>query len=398
LLLPHDIPNEIDGRFRISGERIAGGMGMVYRGTDLSNGETVAGKISAELGERFQQEANCLATIVHPAIVRYIAHGRTNRGEHYLVMEWLEGETLEDRLGRGALSMGATVRMIRRVTEALAVAHQHGVIHRDIKPANIFLPDKDISKIKLLDFGIARRLFDAPSMRLTQAGSALGTPMYMSPEQAQGSLDVDARADIFSLGCVFFECVTGTPPFLADSATGMLARLIGDDTLDIESRCIGIPSCVTDLLNRMLAKKPADRPDTMAEVLGALGDITEVLRTTGIFQAAPRPRRMPVDAAPLMATGERRLAAVIVLSPRRSTARPSQIDLGTTADLGNLLARRLSDAEFDDSHLNQLARDVAAFGASMRRVANGSFVVTLTGEAQSTPLDLAVRAARCGLK
>ena len=401
-MLPHDIPNEIDGRFRISGERIAGGMGMVYRGTDLSNGETVAVKISAgfgaQLGERFQQEANCLATIVHPAIVRYIAHGRTNRGEHYLVMEWLEGETLEDRLGRGALSMGATVRMIRRVTEALAVAHQHGVIHRDIKPANIFLPDKDISKIKLLDFGIARRLFDAPSMRLTQAGSALGTPMYMSPEQAQGSLDVDARADIFSLGCVFFECVTGTPPFLADSATGMLARLIGDDTLDIESRCIGIPSCVTDLLNRMLAKKPADRPDTMAEVLGALGDITEVLRTTGIFQAAPRPRRMPVDAAPLMATGERRLAAVIVLSPRRSTARPSQIDLGTTADLGNLLARRLSDAEFDDSHLNQLARDVAAFGASMRRVANGSFVVTLTGEAQSTPLDLAVRAARCGLK
>jgi tetratricopeptide (TPR) repeat protein len=401
-LLPHDLPDEIDGRFRISGDRIAGGMGMVYRGTDLSNGETVAVKISAgfgsQLGERFQQEANCLATIVHPAIVRYIAHGRTTHGEHYLVMEWLEGETLEDRLARGALSMGATVRMVRRVTEALAVAHQHGVIHRDIKPANIFLPDKDISKIKLLDFGIARRLFDPASMRLTQAGSALGTPMYMSPEQAQGSLDVDARADIFSLGCVFFECVTGTPPFLADSATGMMARLAGEDTLDLESRCIGVPTCVTDLLRRMLAKKPAERPATMAEVLGVLGDITEVLRTTGIVIPGARPRRLPVDAAPLMATGERRLAAVIVLSPRRTGARLPQIDLGTTADLGNLLARRLSDAELDDSHLNQLSRDVAAFGASMRRLANGSFVVTLTAEAQSTPLDLAVRAARCGLK
>src|SRR5664279_2192835 len=198
-------------------------MGMVYRGVDLSTGESVAVKISSgfgsQLGERFQQEANCLATIAHPAIVRYIAHGKTGHGEHYLVMEWLDGETLEDRLSRGPIPIGASAQMIRRIAEALAVAHQHGVIHRDIKPANVFLPGKDMSKIKLLDFGIARRLFDPASLRLTQAGSALGTPMYMSPEQAQGSLDVDARADIFSLGCVLFECITGTPPFWGESTT-----------------------------------------------------------------------------------------------------------------------------------------------------------------------------------
>ena len=113
-MLPSDSqPREIDGRFRLEGKRVAGGMGMVYRGVDLSANETVAVKISSsfgsQLGERFQQEANCLATIAHPAIVRYIAHGKTVQGEHYLVMEWLDGETLEDRLGRGPINLGASV-------------------------------------------------------------------------------------------------------------------------------------------------------------------------------------------------------------------------------------------------------------------------------------------------
>jgi predicted ATPase len=398
----NDFPHEIDGRFRLEGDRIAGGMGMVYRGTDLSSGETVAVKISSsfgsQLGERFQQEANCLAAIAHPAIVRYIAHGKTAHGEHYLVMEWLDGETLEDRLARGSINLGATVRMIRRVTEALAVAHQHGVIHRDIKPANIFLPGKDVSRIKLLDFGIARRLFDPASLRLTQAGSALGTPMYMSPEQAQGSLDVDARADVFSLGCVFFECLTGTPPFMADSTTGTLARITADDTVDVDARCVGVPPRLTNLLRRMLAKRPDDRPATMADVLGDLGSVTEELKTSGFFQLAPMERRAPAGASLLVATGERRLVAVIVVSSRTMPSQKPQFDLGSTVDLGNLLARKLSDAEFDEARLDRLASDIAAFGAHIRRLANGALVVSMTGEAQSTPLDLAVRAARCALK
>jgi serine/threonine protein kinase/tetratricopeptide (TPR) repeat protein len=397
-----DQPREIDGRFRLEGERIAGGMGMVYRGIDLSTNEIVAVKIStsfgSQLGERFQQEANCLATIAHPAIVRYIAHGKTNHGEHYLVMEWLDGETLEDRLAHGPINLGTSVQMIRRVAEALAVAHQHGVIHRDIKPANIFLPGKDMSKIKLLDFGIARRLFDPASLRLTQAGSALGTPMYMSPEQAQGSLDVDTRADVFSLGCVFFECLTGTPPFMADSTTGALARLATEDIVDVKSRCVGLSDGLTGLVTRMLAKRPEDRPSTMTEILAELGKITAELRTTGIFPIVAKERRAPKDASLLVDTGERRLVAVIVVSPQASpTARP-HLDAGTTADLGNLLARDLSDAEFNEANLDRIARDIAPFGANIRRLANGAFVVTVTGEAQSTPLDLAVRAARCGLK
>jgi tetratricopeptide (TPR) repeat protein len=402
VLPPDDPPQEIDRRFRLQGERIAGGMGMVYRGVDLSTGEIVAVKISSgfgsQLGERFQQEANCLATIAHPAIVRYIAHGKTAQGEHYLVMEWLDGETLEDRLARGSINLGASVRMIRRVAEALAVAHQHGVIHRDIKPANIFLPGKDVSKIKLLDFGIARRLFDPVSLRLTQAGSALGTPMYMSPEQAQGSLDVDGRADVFSLGCVFFECLTGSPPFMADSTTGTLARITADETVDVDAKCVGVPPRLTELLRRMLAKRPEERPATMVDVLGALGSVTEELKTSGFFPVAPRPRRAPAGASLLVATGERRLVSVIVVSSRTLPAQQPHFDLGSTADLGNLLARNLSDAEFDEARLDQLASDIAAFGAHIRRLANGALVVSMTGEAQSTPLDLAVRSARCALK
>lgn len=403
-MLPPDDPHQvIDGRFRLESERIAGGMGMVYRATDLSNGETVAVKISAsfgsQLGERFQQEATCLATIAHPAIVRYIANGRTSYGEHYLAMEWLQGETLEDRLARGAISLGATLQMIRRVAEALAIAHQHGVIHRDIKPANIFLPEKDMSKIKLLDFGIARRLFDPPSLRLTQAGSALGTPMYMSPEQAQGSLDVDARADIFSLGCVFFECLTGTPPFMADSTTGALARVAAEETIDVDARCPGLPPGVAEVLRHMLAKSPADRQATMAEVLDQLGRLTGELRNTGVFAIPTRERSAPQGASLLVATGERRLVSVIVVSPRRSAAAPPPLDPGATlSDLGNILARNLSDAEADHERMDALSRDVAAFGARLHYLVNRSLVVTLLGEAQSTPLDLAIRAARCALK
>jgi len=393
----------IDDRFQLQSERVAGGMGMVYRGTDLATGDTVAVKIStsfgSQLGERFQQEANCLATIAHPAIVRYIAHGKTGHGEHYLVMEWLQGETLEDCLARAPIPVGPAVQMVKRVAEALSVAHQHGVIHRDIKPANIFLPDKDLAKVKLLDFGIARRIFDPPALRLTQAGSAIGTPMYMSPEQAQGSLEVDTRADIFSLGCVFFECLTGTPPFLAESTTGALGPIAAGHEVNVETRCAGLPRGIVDLLHRMLAPAREDRPASMAEVLLALARLTHELRTTAVLPVAKKERSAPNDAALLVPTGERRAVAIIALSPRKSDVTPPRLDpKATSSDLGNLLARSLSEAEANEERLAALAQDLHAFGATLHRLRDRSLVVALLGEAQSTPLDLALRAARCALK
>ena len=398
----NDLPEELDGRFRLEGEMVAGGMGTVYRAVDLVSGEIVAVKISSsfgsQLGERFQQEATFLAEIAHPAIVRYLSHGRTARGEHYLVMEWLDGETLEDRLQNGALSLAETFGLARRVSEALVAAHTRGIIHRDIKPANIFLPGGDLSKVKLLDFGIARRLFDGVLPRLTQIGTALGTPMYMSPEQAQGSLDVDARADIFSMGCVLFECLTGTPPFWGESTTATMAKVADGSEIDVSKRCKGLSPRLSRLLGRMLAKQVEDRPASMHEVLLELGRITGDLRATGTLPAISSggtPRGL------LTTTGERRLAAVILVSTQDHAGERSHLDpTATVSDLGTVLARGLVNIEGGPGPdgLDVVARAIAPWGARIQRLAKGGLVVTLLADGTSTPLDLAVQAARCSLR
>ncbi len=395
-----DPPEELDGRFRLQGQTIAGGMGTVYRAVDLATDEVVAVKISSsfgsQLGERFQQEAAFLAELAHPAIVRYLSHGRTRRREHYLVMEWLDGETLEDRLQAGPLSLAETFNLARRIGEALAAAHAHGIVHRDIKPANIFLPGGDLSKIKLLDFGIARRLFDTASMRLTQAGSALGTPMYMSPEQAMGSPDVDARADIFSMGCVLFECITGTPPFWGDSATGTLAKLGDGSEIDVAGRCKGVSPRFSRLMGRMLAKKLNERLSSMNEVLYELGRITSELRTTGKLAALQEGSIRPGIVA---FTGERRLAVVILVSAQDPAGGAPHLDpAATAADLGTVLAREIACSEDGAGSLDAVAQAIAPWGALIQRLANGALVVTLLADGSTTPLDLAVQAARCTLR
>jgi serine/threonine-protein kinase len=177
-------------------------MASVYRARDRETGAAVALKVlhghGSEQTERFEQEAELLAELSHPAVVRYIAHGSTPVGEHYLAMEWLDGETLEERVGRGPLTIAESVDLGRRVADALTSAHRRGIVHRDIKPSNLFLPGGSLEGVKVLDFGLARRVLD--SRRLTQSGGIMGTPMYMAPEQARGEPYIDARADIFALG------------------------------------------------------------------------------------------------------------------------------------------------------------------------------------------------------
>ncbi|HEY5284495.1 MAG TPA: serine/threonine-protein kinase, partial [Polyangia bacterium] len=396
----HDPPEELDGRFRLEGSVVAGGMGMVYRAVDLTSGEVVAVKISSsfgsQLGERFQQEAAFLAELAHPAIVRYLSHGRTRQGGHYLVMEWLDGETLEDRLQDESPSLAETFNLAHRIGEALAAAHARGIVHRDIKPANIFLPDGDLSKIKLLDFGIARRLFDTVSLRLTQAGSAMGTPMYMSPEQAQGSLDVDARADIFSMGCVLFECITGTPPFWGESTTVTLAKVSDGSEIEVSRRCKGVSPRLTGLIGRMLAKQVEDRPSSMRQVLLELERITSDLRTTGVMTAFSG-ETTPCEQS--ITTGERRLVSVILVSAQdHASERPFLDPMATVSDLGTVLARGLAAAEGEAVGLDAVARAIAPWGAHIQRLANGGLVVTLLADGTATPLDLAMQAARCALR
>jgi serine/threonine protein kinase len=191
-------------------------MGEVYRARDLTTDVLVALKLLAPGGgaperQRFSREAQVLRDLRHPNIVRYIDHGMTEEHRPYLVMEWLEGEDLETRLRRGALPFGATLSLLRGLCDGLAAAHSAGVIHRDIKPSNIFLRGGDCARAVLLDFGLARRT-KAPPM--TATGALLGTPAYMAPEQARGACELTPAADVFALGCVFFECLTGQPPFV----------------------------------------------------------------------------------------------------------------------------------------------------------------------------------------
>jgi tetratricopeptide (TPR) repeat protein len=392
-------------RFRVEGEAIEGGMGLVYRAKDLKTGEFVALKLVSEpqgtQALRFQQEALVLAEIAHPAIVRYLAHGSTARGEQYLVMEWLEGETLEDRVARGPLRISETLQLGRRVAEALTVAHRHGVIHRDIKPANVFLPGGDPSQAKVLDFGIARRLFDPrQNLRITSASAALGTPLYMAPEQARGASTVDGRADIFALGCVLFECLAGQPPFAGDSPTAIMAKICLDDSVDVARKRPETPADLVALIARMLAKNPDQRPARADEIVRALAAIAGqfLSRDTASDLAAVYVTRTPTPS--LVTTGEQRmLAAILVSRPHPGAAATAAArDPGRTADLAGILAERLADSELSEAGLGDLQNAIAPHGARLERLGGGSLVITLTDDQQATPLDQATQAARCALR
>ena len=181
-----------------------GGMGTVYRARDASTERPVALKLlqsqsgSAADGERFAREAVLLSELRAPGIVSYVAHGTAPDGQRYLAMEWLEGEDLADRLRRGPLPVSEALALLRGAAEALACAHHHGVIHRDLKPSNLFLPGGEVHRVKLLDFGIARRA--AASQVMTRTGLLIGTPEYMAPDNVLLRLSVGDQPRLGALG------------------------------------------------------------------------------------------------------------------------------------------------------------------------------------------------------
>src|SRR5688572_6464316 len=244
-------------RFRVQHLARRGGMGAIYRGTDQSGGQAVAIKIVGSLGPslraRFSRETQILADLSHPGIVRHLGHGATDDGTLFLVMEWLEGEDLSERLRGQPLSIDESLMLVRFVCQALEVAHARGIVHRDIKPANLFLTSSDPRSVKILDFGIARRAVSMPS--LTTSGTLLGTVGYMAPEQAMGQSDVDARADVFALGCVLYECLTGQAPFASADQVAVLAKVLREEPLRPSEIQPAVGARVDQLVARMLAKK-----------------------------------------------------------------------------------------------------------------------------------------------
>jgi serine/threonine-protein kinase len=264
----------LEGAYRITRLIGEGGMGAVYEAVQLRLNKRVAIKLMArdlaanrEALARFHREAEITSHLGHPHLVTVFDFGQAESGEPYLVMEYLEGEDLDHRLRRvGRLSIEATVHVVRQVASALNAAHDQGVVHRDLKPGNVFLVQipGEPDFVKVLDFGISK--MKAARTQLTSASAVMGTPNYMSPEQATGMLDdIDHRADQWALACIAWEMLSGRCPFVADEPAALLYQIINLDPHPLAPRVPGLPPAVETALRRGLRKKPAERFSSMRE-------------------------------------------------------------------------------------------------------------------------------------
>ncbi|HSQ62502.1 MAG TPA: serine/threonine-protein kinase, partial [Polyangiaceae bacterium] len=257
----------VANRFELDHLAGSGGMGAVWRARDRETGGTVALKVMlAHTTDRarFVREAEVLGRLRHDAIVRYVAHGVTDDGLPYLAMQWLDGCDLATRLTRGPVRLSDTLAMAIHVAEALGEGHARGVVHRDVKPANIFLPGERLEDATLIDFGIAY------IQAITHTTGAIGTIGYMAPEQARSGSSLDARTDVFSLGCVIFECLVGRPVFTGAHAVAILAKVLVHEPPRLSELLVGVPPELDELVARMLEKEPANRPADAREVAQAL--------------------------------------------------------------------------------------------------------------------------------
>ncbi|MEZ4307893.1 MAG: protein kinase [Polyangiaceae bacterium] len=313
------------GRFQIEGEHAAGGGGTVYSGRDPTNGMAVAVKLIRGLGTaetaRFRREADTLANLRHPGVVRYIEHGQTDTGAAFLVMEWLDGEDLRARLSRGPLSYRDCAALGQRVASALGALHAQRIVHRDIKPGNIFLPGGRIAEATLVDFGLARADNSGFDTDVTATGVVVGTPAYMAPEQARGLRGIDGRADLFSLGCVLYRCIAGKPPFDGKHIVAVLTKVILEHPVALREVRQDVPPPLADLVMRLLEKDPDRRPASALVAARALSSVAESL--SSLPDETVDDIEPPASSRSGLTTSELRVAAVLMVS---GTARPADAD------------------------------------------------------------------------
>ncbi len=271
---PDRLRTALADRYAIEGALGEGGMATVYRARDLKHRRPVAIKVlrpelAAAIGpERFLREIEIAAGLQHPRILPLYDSGEAD-GLLYYVMPLVEGESLRDRLDRERqLPLEDALRITREVASALSYAHARGVVHRDIKPDNILLT---AGEAVVADFGIARALDAAGGARLTATGVALGTPVYMSPEQAAGEREVDGRSDLYSLGCVLYEMVAGQPPFVGPTAESVLHQHVAAPAPRVTTIRPTATATLERVIERALAKAPADRFATASQFAEALG-------------------------------------------------------------------------------------------------------------------------------
>ncbi|MGH7628189.1 MAG: protein kinase domain-containing protein [Gemmatimonadales bacterium] len=344
--LPRQLQDGLSGRYALERELGRGGMATVFLAQDLKHDRPVALKLlhpelAASLGpERFQREIRFAARLQHPHILTVLDSGET-AGQLWFTMPYVEGESLRARLNRERqLPLEDALQITREAARALDHAHQHGIVHRDIKPENILLT-KDGSTL-VADFGIARAL--AGDERLTQTGMAVGTPTYMSPEQASGDTGVDARTDVYSLGAVLFELLSGEPPYTGATAQQIIVKRFTDPVPSVRRARPIVPETVDQAIQRALAPIPADRFATPGLFAQALGGGYAGTRTGGPAPAAElEPATVTVTSASQPAGAEPR-------RPIRLPLAALTLGLGFLIGLGVLFAwRRTHSAADPDS-------------------------------------------------
>jgi serine/threonine protein kinase len=321
-----EAPNSLVGRtvndlYRIEALLGEGAVAAVYRVVELSTGRVLALKrwnvsaLDAEVRGRFLRETNALDTLDHPNIVKVFAHGMVDNVP-YMVLEYLEGQTVEALLHKGGpLQLELALEIARQALAAIAYAHQHNVVHRDLKPENIFLTKQagERPQVKILDYGLAK--FMAPTgdpnkdKTLTSSGMVVGTPLYMPPEQATG-VSVDLPVDVYAMGCVLFEMLTGRLPFEGESRLELLTAHMRDPVPRLETVCKGmrVAPALQALIDRALAKKQTERYPHAGAMLAAL-ELVPAHSIVAAYDAA-----VQVGARPPQAGGLRQGSSWLLLA------------------------------------------------------------------------------------
>ena len=271
-------PGQVFGKYVIKRVMAEGGMAVVYEAVHQKLGHRVAIKLLArhllekkDVVERFEREARAAARIESPHVVRVVDVDVSNEGRPYIVMEYLEGRDLETELrARGQLPYGDAVAYLLEAASAVSVAHRAGVIHRDIKPGNIFLAQEGPRRVvKVLDFGISK-VTSATEVSATSTQTMLGTPLYMSPEQVRSARDVDGRADVWSLGVVLYEAVTGQLPFYGEDAAAVIAAIVADPVVPVSQLRPDLPPGLAAVIMKSLEKDRSARFRFVDEFIKAL--------------------------------------------------------------------------------------------------------------------------------
>ncbi len=363
-------------RFELLSFVASGGMGRVYRATDRQRGSAVAVKVlhggANRDVARFVREAELLSSVADAGVVRYVSHGLTAPGEPYLVMEWLIGEDLADRLASSeTLSVADSLRVVTSAARALSAAHAQGVVHRDVKPSNLFLVGKSLDLVKLVDFGLARRAQDVNLLRPLAA--PMGTPGYMAPEQVLGDA-VDARADVYGLGAVLFRCLSGRAPFTSPRPLGLYAKVVLETPTLLRELRPDVPPAVESLVARLLAKEPDARPDSALTLLEEL----EALSAGG-------EGRVPRAAVGI---AEQRVISLLLCAREAPSEEPTLQEEPRPPSA----SEAATDTTPDEPVMREAA---AAHGGVLASLGKSAW--TFTFAAATSPQEQATRAAHCAL-